>query len=162
MNISDLNARSSLTKRQRRSLAPRVECLESREVLTYPAGTVNFLIYEAVVKHVNTAFLTINTVNNSLRSDLAFGPYTQLVTAGVTTANANAFTIAAAGLITNYAQSAAAQLSPRFPFVTNSILFTAGSTWNQLFIENAVYQANPTPATAAAYITAVTNTIIAV
>ena len=60
MNTSDLNARSALTKRQRRSHVPRVECLESRELLTYPAPGVNFLIYQAVVHHKNTAYGTFS------------------------------------------------------------------------------------------------------
>ena len=74
MNTNDLNARPSLTKRQRRSQAPRVECLESRELLTYPIAGVNFLIYQAVVHHKNTAFQVINGVNKSLSKRLDYRP----------------------------------------------------------------------------------------
>ena len=74
MNINDLNVRSSLTRRQRRSQAPRVECLESRELLTYPFAGVNFLIYQAVVHHKNTAVQVINGVNKSLENDLTTAP----------------------------------------------------------------------------------------
>ena len=93
MNTNDLNARSSLTRRQRRSQAPRVECLESRELLTYPAAGVNFLIYQAVVHHENTAFQVIAGVDNSLRNDLAGpgSPLAALTAAGVTHTTANAF-----------------------------------------------------------------------
>ena len=55
MNTNDLNARSSLTRRQRRTQAPRVECLESRELLTYPFTFVNVGIFQAVHNHKNTA-----------------------------------------------------------------------------------------------------------
>ena len=74
MNTNELNARSSLARRQRRGQAPRVECLESRELLTYPAAGVNFLIHEALFDHKNTAFQAINGVDSRLRNDLTFGP----------------------------------------------------------------------------------------
>ena len=63
MNTNDLNARSSLTRRQRRTQAPRVECLESRELLTYPFAGVAFQINQALFHHKNTAAATITGVN---------------------------------------------------------------------------------------------------
>ena len=57
MNTNDLNARSSLTRRQRRTQAPRVECLESRELMAYPFPGVAFQINQALFHHKNTAAL---------------------------------------------------------------------------------------------------------
>ena len=123
MNTNDLNARSSLTRRQRRSQAPRVECLESRELLTYPFAGVNFLIYEAVVQHKNTAFQAIAGVDNRLRTDLAGpgSPLAVLNAAGVNNNSAQAFVSNVGGVVASYEQGATAQLFPRFPFVYGQI-----------------------------------------
>ena len=74
MNTNKLNARSSLARRQRRGQAPRVECLESRELLTYPAAGVTFLINEALFHHKNTAFQVIDGVDSRLKNELISGP----------------------------------------------------------------------------------------
>jgi len=125
MNTNDLNARSSLTRRQRRSQAPRVECLESREVLSYPAAGVNYLIYEAVVKHKNTAVQVVTGVDKSLTADLTAGPLATLIAGGpsaITPTSAQTFVTRVDSLVTSYQSSAAAQLSPRFPWVYSQIL----------------------------------------
>jgi hypothetical protein len=151
MNTNDLNARPSLTKRQRRAQAPRVECLESRELLAYPAAGVNFLIYQAVVHHQNTAFQVIAGVDNSLRNDLA-GPGSPLAVLNAagpnfTTAQANAFVVGVWRVVASYEQGAAAQLYPRFPFVYGQIFNHAQSILNAVISENAQLQAkNITPA----------------
>jgi|SRR5271165_955531 len=156
MNTNDLNARSSLTRRQRRSQAPRVECLESRELLTYPAAGVNFLIYQAVVHHHNTAFQTIAGVDNSLRTDLTAGPLATLTTAGVTTTTANAFVFGVRDVVASYEQGAAAQLSPRFPFVYGQIFFNAQNTLDEVIQQDTLYQDNLiTNATFLANVTAI-------
>ena len=66
MNTNDLNARSSLTRRQRRTQAPRVECLESRELMAYPVLGVAYQINQALFHHKNTAPIVIAGVNASL------------------------------------------------------------------------------------------------
>jgi len=142
MNTNDLNARPSLTRRQRRSQAPRVECLESRELLTYPIAGVNFLIFQAVVHHQNTAFQVINGVHNSLRSDLTSGPLTTLLATPTTsptfvTAAAN-FVITETAVVNNYEANAEAQLLPRFPFVYGQINNNLGRVY---FGVNAQYLA---------------------
>ena len=142
MNTNDLNARSSLTRRQRRSQAPRVECLESRELLTYPIAGVNFLIYQAVVHHKNTAFQVIAGVDNSLRIDLAGpgSPLAVLNAAGVTPTTANAFVNGVWHTVASYEQNAAAQLSPRFPFVYGQIFNHAQNILNGVIYHNGLYQ----------------------
>jgi hypothetical protein len=150
MNTNDLNARSSLTRRQRRSQAPRVECLESRELLTYPAAGVNFLIYQAVVHHQNTAFQVIAGVDNSLRNDLA-GPGSPLAVLNAagpnfTTAQANAFVVGVWRVVASYEQGAAAQLYPRFPFVYGQIFNHAQSILNGVVFHTGQFQlGNETP-----------------
>ncbi len=147
MNTNDLNARSSLTRRQRRSQAPRVECLESRELLTYPAPGVNFLIYQAVVHHQNTAFQTIAYVDNALRTDLTGfvpgspSPLAILNAAGVNPTTAAHFVINVDAVVNNYAQGATAQLYPRFPFVYGQIISHAQSIVNGVSNWNYAYQA---------------------
>jgi len=138
MNTNDLNARSSLTKRQRRSHVPRVECLESREVLSYPALGVQYLINQALFHHRNTAFQTIAGVNNSLRADLA-GPLAGLAT-NVTHATANAFETSVWMVVASYEQGATAQLSPRFPWVYSQIVSHAQSILNGVVYFNGLYQ----------------------
>ena len=142
MNTNDLNARSSLTRRQRRSQAPRVECLESRELLTYPAAGVNFLIYQAVVHHQNTAFQVIAGVDNSLRNDLAGpgSPLASLSAAGVNSNSAQTFVNNVGGVVASYEQGATAQLFPRFPFVYGQIVNHAQSILNGVTAQNTLYQ----------------------
>ncbi len=142
MNTNDLNARPSLTRRQRRSQAPRVECLESRELLTYPFAGVNFLIYEAVVQHKNTAFQTIAGVDNRLRTDLAGpgSPLAVLNAAGVNNNSAQAFVSNVGGVVASYEQGATAQLFPRFPFVYGQIVNHAQSILNGVTAQNALFQ----------------------
>ncbi len=142
MNTNDLNARPSLTTRQRRSQAPRVECLESRELLTYPFAGVNFLIYEAVVHHKNTAFQTIAGVDNRLRTDLAGpgSPLAVLNAAGVNNNSAQAFVSNVGGVVASYEQGATAQLFPRFPFVYGQIVNHAQSILNGVTAQNALFQ----------------------
>ena len=142
MNTNDLNARPSLTRRQRRSQAPRVECLESRELLTYPFAGVNFLIYEAVVQHKNTAFQTIADVDNRLRTDLAGpgSPLAVLNAAGVNNNSAQAFVSNVGGVVASYEQGATAQLFPRFPFVYGQIVNHAQSILNGVTAQNALFQ----------------------
>ncbi len=142
MNTNDLNARPSLTRRQRRSQAPRVECLESRELLTYPFAGVKFLIYEAVVQHKNTAFQTIAGVDNRLRTDLAGpgSPLAVLNAAGVNNNSAQAFVSNVGGVVASYEQGATAQLFPRFPFVYGQIVNHAQSILNGVTAQNALFQ----------------------
>ena len=142
MNTNDLNARPSLTRRQRRSQAPRVECLESRELLTYPFAGVNFLIYEAVVQHKNTAFQAIAGVDNRLRTDLAGpgSPLAVLNAAGVNNNSAQAFVSNVGGVVASYEQGATAQLFPRFPFVYGQIVNHAQSILNGVTAQNALFQ----------------------
>ena len=125
MNTSDLNARSSLTKRQRRSLAPRVECLESREVLSYPTATVTHLINQALFHHKNTALQTIAVVNKTLTSELTTGALATLLSnggpSGITLTSAQTFVSSVDSVVATYQSSAAAQLSPRFPWVYSQI-----------------------------------------
>ena len=124
MNTNDLNARSSLTRRQRRSQAPRVECLESRELLTYPAAGVNFLINQALFHHKNTAVQVVTGVDKSLTADLTAGPLATLIAGGpsaITPTSAQTFVTGVDSLVTSYQSSAAAQLSPRFPWVYSQI-----------------------------------------
>jgi hypothetical protein len=140
MNTNDLNARPSLTKRQRRGQAPRVECLESRELLTYPIAGVNFLIYQAVVHHKNTAFQVINGVNMSLANDLTTGPLATLKAAPITQATATAFVNTVTTEVRTYQTSANAQLWPRFPFVDNQIVTNAQNILNGITAQNALFQ----------------------
>ena len=157
MNTSDLNARSPLTRRQRRGQAPRVECLESRELLTYPFLGVQYEIYQAVHNHKNTAVLTYTHVNATLTSDLTAGPLATLTANGVaaiTPATAATFTASVDSLCMSYQQSAAAQLSPRFPFVYGQILTYSENIitgiasqltqYEHGFITNTVYWENVT------------------
>ena len=158
MNTSDLNARSSLTRRQRRSQAPRVECLESREVLSYPAATVTHLINQALFHHKNTALQTIAVVNKTLTSELTSGALATLTANGVaaiTTTTAQPFAASVDSEVATYQSSAAAQLSPRFPFVYGQIFtysqniktgvasqltqYEDGFITNTLFWENVTY-----------------------
>src|SRR5271157_4685468 len=125
MNTNDLNARSSLTRRQRRSQAPRVECLESRELLTYPAAGVAYLINQALFHHKNTAVQVVTGVNKSLTADLTAGPLATLLSnggpSGITLTSAQTFVSSVDSVVATYQSSAAAQLSPRFPWVYSQI-----------------------------------------
>jgi hypothetical protein len=148
MNTNDLNARSSLTRRQRRTQAPRVECLESRELMAYPAFGVAFQINQALFHHKNTAAVIITGVNSSLRNDLA-GPSSPLasLTATFTTtglisfSNANTFEAGVQAIVANYEGNAAAQLSPRFPFVYGSIFTHAQNILNGVVFHTGVFEA---------------------
>ena len=143
MNTNDLNARSSLTRRQRRSQAPRVECLESRELLAgYPVVAVSGLVNAALFAHKNTAFQTITGVDNRLRTDLAGpgSPLAVLNAAGVNNNSAQAFVSNVGGVVASYEQGATAQLFPRFPFVYGQIVNHAQSILNGVTAQNALFQ----------------------
>lgn len=152
MSTNDMNARSSLSRRQQRGLAPRVECLESRELLTYPTTGVAFLINQALFHHENTAFRAINLVNSALRNELTAGALATLNAAPITIATATTFVNTVAAEAATFQTSANAQLLPRFPFVDNQIvtnaqrdvtgvtaqftLFQAGTITNTTFAQN--------------------------
>ena len=124
MNTSDLNARSSLTKRQRRSHVPRVEGLESRELMAYPGATVAYLINQALFHHKTTAPQVVAVVDKSLTADLTAGPLDTLIAGGptaITLTSAQTFVAAADSIIATYQSSAAAQLSPRFSWAYSQI-----------------------------------------
>jgi len=145
MNTSDLNARSALTKRQRRSHVPRVECLESRELLAYPFAGVNYLIHQAVVHHKNTALQTIAGVNASLDRDLASGPLASLTATFTSTglipvATANTFVAGVLSNVATYEQDAAAQLLPHFAYVNGQIFNHAQSILNGVIFHTNVYE----------------------
>jgi hypothetical protein len=157
MNISDLNARSSLTKRQRRSLAPRVECLESREVLSYPATGVQHLINQALFHHKNTGAQTIALVNKSLTSELTTGALATLATpspSAITLASAQTFVSSVDSEVATFQSSASTQLLPRFPNIysaiftySNNIKTGVASQLTQFedgFITNTVFWENVT------------------
>jgi hypothetical protein len=147
MNTSDLNARSSLTKRQRRGQAPRVECLESRELLAYPAAAVAFQINQALFHHKNTAPIVIAGVNASLDKDLTSGPLATLAATGVTTTSASAFEAGVQSIVATYETSAAAQLSPRFGFVYGQIFNHAQSILNGVVFHTGLFQSGTESAT---------------
>jgi len=110
--------------------------------LTYPFAGVNFLIYEAVVQHKNTAFQAIAGVDNRLRTDLAGpgSPLAVLNAAGVNNNSAQAFVSNVGGVVASYEQGATAQLFPRFPFVYGQIVNHAQSILNGVTAQNALFQ----------------------
>ena len=168
MNTNDLNARFSVTKRQRRSHAPRVECLESRELLAgYPVNAVSGLVNAALFAHKNTAFQTINTVDNALRSDLigllpVLTPASRITTAPNLAGTSEQFLVGANGVIQNYIANTTAQLG-RFRFVSSSIIATAENAIVALSAEYFTFATTPvTPTSQAAFLSSVTATIDAV
>ena len=168
MNTNDLNARFSVTKRQRRSQAPRVECLESRELLAgYPVVAVTGLVNAALFAHKNTAFQTINTVDNALRSDLiglfpVLTPASRITTAPNLAGTSEQFLVGANSIIQNYIANTTAQLG-RFRFVSSSIIATAENAIVALSAEYFTFATTPvTPTSQAAFLSSVTATIDAV
>ncbi len=147
MNTNALNARSSLARRQRRGQAPRVECLESRELLTYPAAGVTFLVNEALFHHKNTAFQVIDGVDSRLKSDLTFGPLATLNSAPITTTTATTFLNSVTAEVQTYQANATAQLSPRFPFVWGEIVGNTTRIQNGITAQNALFQVGAINAT---------------
>ena len=176
MNTNDLNARSSLTKRQRRSQAPRVECLESRELLTYPAVAVQGLVNQALFAHRNTAFQTVALVDTGLKIDLgATGlPGTPLTvfnnaviaTGGVVTFAASQNLIEGVGGVVNqYLASATAPAGTlgslaRFPSVEGQIAAHALGIVNSITLQNIAFVGLGVT-TNAAYVVAVNDIITA-
>ena len=147
MNTNKLNARSSLARRQRRGQAPRVECLESRELLTYPAAGVTFLVNKALFDHKNTAFQVINGVDSRLNTDLTSGPLATLNSAPITTTTATTFLNSVSAVVQTYQTGATAQLSPRFPFVWGQIVGNTTRIQNGITAQNALFQVGAIDAT---------------
>jgi hypothetical protein len=170
MNTNDLNARSSLTKRQRRSQAPRVECLESRELLTYPAPLVQGLINQAVFAHRNTAVQTIALVDNALKIDLGA---TGLLGAPLTVLNAtplplisadiDAFQFSVVGVVNQYVAGATAPAGTlgslaRFPFVERQVVAHAQNLFNAITLQNVFWATGSE--TDATYLASVNSVIV--